>query len=109
VNRNWTRILESLSSGSPTEWIVFMAVLLGLAGAIWALTRYRLSLRGDADPAAEDVRLVRHIRDLRDQGEVSEDEYRSLKYRLGRPAEGTLPEATNDARTGEAIGDGPAT
>ncbi len=87
MNRNLTRILDALLSGSLTEWIVFLVVLLGTAFAAWAVTRYRASLHGDADPAAEDALLVRRVREMRDRGEVSETEYRSLKSRL-RPLAG---------------------
>lgn len=96
MNRNLDRIVDALWSGSPTEWIMFIAVSTVIAGAIWALSRYRLSLRGDADPAAADVLLVRHVRELRDSGAVSEDEYRSLKYRLSPPTDETSRGSANE-------------
>lgn len=99
VNRKLERIVDALWSGSPTEWIVFIAVSTVIAGAIWALSRYRLSLRGDADPAAADALLVRHVRDLRDSGAVSEDEYRSLKCRLSPPTDETSRGTANDEPT----------
>jgi hypothetical protein len=76
-----------LLSGSPTEWIVFVVVLVTIAVAIWAVLRYRASLHGDADPAADNAFLARRIRELRDSGDVSDSEYRSVRNRL-RPLAG---------------------
>jgi hypothetical protein len=86
-SRKWDRVLDSLLSGSPVEWIAFLAVASAILAAIWAVARYRASLRGDADPAAADSLLVRQVRELRDRGEVSDSEYRSLKGRLRPSAE----------------------
>ena len=86
-SRKWDRILDSLLSGSPVEWIAFLVVAFAILGSIWAVARYRASLRGDADPAAAESLLVRQVRELRDRGEVSENEYRSLKSRLRPSAE----------------------
>jgi hypothetical protein len=87
VNRNLHRIFDALLSGSPTEWIVFVVVLATIAVATWAVLRYRASLRDDADPAADDALLVHRVRELRDSGDVSDSEYRSVKSRL-RPLAG---------------------
>jgi hypothetical protein len=62
-----------------------------IAVAVWAVARFRASLRDDADPAAAESHLLRHVRDLRERGDVSEEEYRSLKGRLGPPADGDPP------------------
>jgi hypothetical protein len=98
VNRNLTRIFDALLSGSPTEWTVFLSAFALIAFAIWAVSRYRASLRGDADPAAEDAVLVRRIRELRDSGEVSETEYRSLRSRLQPLAGDTSASGANAVR-----------
>lgn len=82
VNRNWERIVEALASGTPAEWIVFILLVVTIVTAIWVLTRYRSSLRGDTDPAVDDALFVRHVRELRNSGAVTEAEYRSLKGRL---------------------------
>jgi len=84
VSRNWSRIFDSLLGGSPWEWIGFLVVLILIGLAIVVVSRYRASLRDDADPAAADALLVRRVRELRDRGEVSEDEYRSLRGRIRR-------------------------
>ena len=84
MNRNWSRIVDSLLSGSPAEWVGFLVVVVLVGVAIHLVSRYRASLRGDADPAAADAVLVRRVREMRDRGEVSEDEYRSLRGRIRR-------------------------
>lgn len=96
MNRDWGRVIDSLVSGSPAEWLGFVLVVAAIAVAIAAVTRYRASLRGDADPAAADARLVRHVREMRDRGEVSEDEYRSLKGRIRRPEGGGVSAPDRD-------------
>lgn len=87
MNRNLNRIFDALLSGSPTEWIVFVVAVVTIAVAVWAILRYRASLRDDSDPAVEDAVLARRIRELRDSGDVSDSEYRSVRNRL-RPLAG---------------------
>ena len=68
VSRNLSRVIDGLLSGSPGEWIAFVAVATGIALAAWGVARFRASLRGDADPAVADARLVSLARELRDRG-----------------------------------------
>ena len=97
MSRDLARVLEGLLGGSWIEWTVFIVAVVAIAGAAWAVSRYRASLRGDADPAEADAVLVRHVREMRDRGEVSENEYRSLKGRIARPDGGTPDDARNKA------------
>ena len=92
MKRDLERILDGLLSGSPVDWIVFVALVVAIGVAVWGVGRYRASLRGDADPAAADALLVRQVREMRDRGQVSEEEYRSLKGRV-KPLGETSPGA----------------
>jgi hypothetical protein len=97
VSRDLERLLKGLFGGSWIEWAAFVTAVVVIAGAAWAVSRYRASLHGDADPAAAETNLVRHVREMRDRGEVSESEYRSLKSRIAPPG-GGAPRQTDAPR-----------
>ena len=86
-----TRIVEHLLDGTPTEWIGFIVLVAGIAGAVWCVARYRASLRDDADHEVADHLLAKHVRELHERGEVTTQEYRSLKQRVNLRAEGSKP------------------
>ena len=106
MNSKFEQIFDRFQEGTATEWAVFVIAALAIVGAVWALIRFRSSLHGDADPAAEDVLLVRHVRELRDSGAVSEEEYRSLKKRLAPTADETSSGAPRRDRDNEPVADG---
>ncbi|MEX2286220.1 MAG: hypothetical protein WD648_03965 [Planctomycetaceae bacterium] len=55
-------------------------VCLVVAG--WLMIRIRSRYRDNEDPAAAEQQMLAQIRDLHRQGDLSEDEYRSIKGRL---------------------------
>ena len=92
-----SRVVSYLLDGTPGQWIGFF-VLIGVIGTgLWWVIRYRASLHGDSDPAAADALLVRHLREMRHSGEMSDEEYRSLKSRL-RPTGGGILSPTDGLR-----------
>jgi len=60
--------------------------LIGLGLAIlvmvWLIMQIRSWLTGDDDPADGDHELLMSIRDLKREGDLTDDEYRSIKSRL---------------------------
>ena len=98
MNAKWNRVAEGLLSGSIAEWVGFIAVVVAIAGAVWIVARYRESLHGDTDPAETDAELIRRIREMRDRGEVSETEFRSLKSQL-RPSESDISPSADELRS----------
>jgi len=74
-------LLWKLLSASFLEWIgliVAFGVLVGLIVLI------RTRLREDTDAAGDDHQLLTSISDLHRDGDLSEEEYRSIKGRLIR-------------------------
>lgn len=61
------------------QWFEFGIAFALLVGGIKALTTYRASWRGDADPSAANSEMLIAMRELTRTGEISEEEYRSVK------------------------------
>ena len=72
---DFSEVLERL-------WLPFTLLLVGFCGLIWGISqvksRYRES-KGLAESAHE---LLTQYQDLRDTGEISNEEYRLIKNRL---------------------------
>lgn len=64
---------------SPAQWITIVVVLGGLIGVIaWLRARFR----DDDGPAEDSLELLSQFRELHQRGELSEDEFRSIKSQL---------------------------
>ena len=68
-----------LLEASLLEWI---ALIAAVAFAAWLIFRIRARFRGGDDPAAADHGMLMQISELRRRGDLSEEEYRSIKGRL---------------------------
>ena len=70
--------------------VPFLLVALLIAVGVWMLVRVRARFRDNEDPTAADHQMLMQISNLRRQGDLSEEEYRSIKgrlvERLGDPA-----------------------
>lgn len=64
---------------SVATWIVLVVVLLVMAGVLYWL---RLRFLEDAGPAAEGGEMLSLARNLHLEGDLTEEEYRSIKGRL---------------------------
>ena len=71
---------------SILEWVLLFALLGGL---IWAITWMKSRYWGHEDPAAADHQMLSHLGELRRQGGLSEEEYRSIKGRLVERLDGS--------------------
>ena len=77
---------ETISS-STWEFVGLAVVILV---AIWLIVRIRSWSRDGEDPAAADHQMLSHLADLRREGNLSDEEYRSIKGRLARKIEGSV-------------------
>lgn len=68
----------------------FVALGLVVLVAVWLVVRIRAWSRDDEDPAAAEHQMLSHLADLRREGNLSEEEYRSIKGRLARKIEGSV-------------------
>ncbi len=66
-------------AASPEQWVPIVVVLGVLIGAIiWLRARFR----DDDGPAEDSLEMLSQFRELHQRGELSEDEFRSIKSRL---------------------------
>ncbi len=72
-------LLWKLVNASLLQWIGLLVAVVVLVGVI---IRIRTLFREDADAAADTHQLLTSISDLHREGDLSEDEYRSIKGRL---------------------------
>lgn len=78
------------------SWWFLGIVLVVLVVAIWLIARLTSSVTDDIDPAEIDRQMLTAVRDLHSQGELSPDEYRSIKGRLVERMSDQLPPAGSD-------------
>jgi hypothetical protein len=83
-----------LLQASLLEWIGLIAAI---AFAVWLIFRIRARFRGGDDPEAVDHGMLMQISELRRRGDLSEEEYRSIKGRLVERIEETS--RSQDKRT----------
>ena len=71
--------LEEFLAASAWTWIGLAVAILALA---WVAYRVREWYRDDADPAASADQLLSEIQEMYDEGDLSDEEYRSIKRRV---------------------------
>lgn len=64
------------------EWWFFGVVLIVLVIFIWMVVRLLMPTTDDVDPAEIDRQMLTAVNELRTQGELTQEEYRSIKNRL---------------------------
>lgn len=77
-----------------------VVVVIAVAVAAWMISRLRARFREDSGRADGKLEMLSQFRDLKLQGELTEDEFRLIKSRLARDASGLLvpkPSATRDS------------
>ncbi len=76
------------------QGVMTPATLLGVVIVIsvssWLIFRMRARFREDSGRADERLEMLSQFRDLRQQGELTEDEYRLIKSRLARETVGQV-------------------
>lgn len=82
--------LREVLQASAWTWLGLIFAILALA---WIVARVRSWFREDADPAESANRLLSEIREMYEQGELSEEEFRSIKGRLTKPNDPTTAAA----------------
>ncbi|QDT65289.1 hypothetical protein [Calycomorphotria hydatis] len=78
----WKELGLAMSKGTPLEWVLFGTATLFVISAIFGLFKFRESWRGDTDPAVTNAEMLVQLRELVDQGELTDEEYRSVRSRV---------------------------
>ena len=78
--------------------------MIVLVFVIWTVARFTTSVTKDIDPAETDRQMLTAVRDLKTQGELSDEEYRSIKsWLVDRLTETSDPEDSDtDDESAEA-------
>lgn len=64
------------------SWHLFVGLLLLVGGLVWVVNQIRTRLRDDADHMTDKMQLLKQMRELHREGDLSEAEFRSIKSRL---------------------------
>ena len=87
--------LWDILNASLVEWIVLVVSVVVL---VWLIVRIRTRFREDEDLTACDHEMLLQFRDLRRQGDLTEEEFRSIKNRL---LQTTDDDSAGESRVGE--------
>ena len=60
----------------------WVGLLFAIVLLVWIVVRLREWFREDSDPADDSRRMLSDIREMYHEGDLSEEEYRSIKGRL---------------------------
>ena len=63
-------------------WLQFLFAAACLVVLIWSIVRFISRVHEDLDPAESDQDMLNAISELRREGDLTEDEYRSIKSQL---------------------------
>jgi len=85
-NANAKDLFGKLLNATLYDWI---ALLILTAIAVWFIYKIRSWFLGGDGPDASEHQLLTQLHDLRSEGELSEEEYRSIKGRIAQQIEGT--------------------
>jgi hypothetical protein len=66
------------------SWLEWLGLIVAVGVAVWLIFRIRAWFRDGEDPAADDHGMLMQITELRRQGGLSDEEFRSIKGRLVR-------------------------
>lgn len=80
--RQQDTLIWKLLEGSPREWFWFVCGLGGLVFVLWVFARFIAWMRDDEDTAAAEQMMLTEISELHRGGDLSDEEYRSIKGRL---------------------------
>ena len=94
MRRRLESFLWNLFSGSTDDLLEICAYVVALIAVIvvliWVIVRVRSRYRDDDDPAATDRSMLLGLGDLHRGGDLSDEEYRSIKKRLVKRIESSM-------------------
>ncbi len=65
-----------------SSWLWFLAAMFGLTIVIWVIVRLVARVNEDTDPAEADREMLLALSELHHEGDLTPDEYRSIKSQL---------------------------
>lgn len=77
-----SQLISDLMKGSVLEWIGFLTCLIAVVVLIWLVVRVRTWLQDDAGSAVGETEIWNQLQVLKQQGQLSEEEVRSINSRM---------------------------
>lgn len=96
MSRKAIRQLWRFLDGDFSEWLPVLVGVLGAIVLIWVVIRVRTWWQGDEDPEAADEQMLFQLDDLHREGDLTHDEYRSIKSQIIKRMEGAAQVAQLD-------------
>ncbi len=106
--RGGRKDLDDLFQNFTESGLLILGLVLVVALGIWVISRIRSRLADDEGSQAGDHRLLSQLADLHEQGDLTEEEYRSIKGRLveciddSMPAKGETPPSLHASQTAKS-------
>jgi len=103
VEVNWDLLDRYQDAMSP---VTLIGAVIAAAVAVWLVFQVRARFREDSGRADDKLEMLTQFRELHQQGELTEDEYRLIKGRLAREAAhqmNTTPKTIRESAKG-AVG-----
>ena len=88
--RGGRKDLDDLFQEFAGSALTFLGLILVIGIGLWIVSRIRSRLADDEGSATGDHRLLSQIADLKEQGDLTEEEYRSIKGRLAKRIDDAL-------------------
>ena len=85
-------------------WWQFLVAAACLVALIWQIARFISRVHEDVDPAESDQDMLNAISELRREGDLTEDEYRSIKSQLMGRMSSDFSSKPNETRTNARTG-----
>lgn len=64
------------------SWLEMLVAAAGLVVVIWGILRFVAYMNEDVDPAEADQEMLKALNELRRQGDLTDDEFRSIKGQI---------------------------
>ena len=84
---DWSRFNEQVAPNMPSGWVI-LGFLAGVVVLLWVTLRYRVWFREDAADAENTIDLLSDMKELHQEGGLTDEEFRSIKTRLVQAAAG---------------------
>lgn len=103
VEMNWDLLNRYQDAMSPTTLV---GTIIVAAFAVWLIFQVRARFREDTGRADDKLEMLTQFRELHQQGELTEDEYRLIKGRLARDAARQMDATPNSTWKSAKAADG---
>ena len=92
---DFSEVLERL-------WLPFTLLLVGFCGLIWGISQVKSRYRESEGLAESAYELLTQYEELRDTGEISDEEYRLIKSRLAESLRRSFSSEDDGSETGSS-------